>query len=294
MPNILAHKAVLANLSISSWGVRRKEDEVADEVLKSKDATKESGLFTKRLLNKKAMKAIRAVRHSARAYHHMHTAPWMNDGTRILPTALYADYSAQMGKYRDEFDEAVKEFIKLYPTYIEQSRKELGKLFREADYPSAASLKARFAFDIIICNCPDSSDFRANLSDDDLKQIKSDWDRRVNGQMDVVVKDVGERLAEVVQHMVDRLKAYKPGDKKKNKKAEGLFRDSLVTNIRELADLLPAFNMGDDPKLAAIHKAVIEKLCKEDAEVLREDDNVRKVVAKSANDILKQINAFIA
>jgi hypothetical protein len=294
MPNVLAHKALLANLSMSSWGIRRKEDAVADEVLTRNEAQKEFGLFTKRLLNKSAMKALRQVRHSARAYHHMHTAPWMNDGTRILPTALYPEYTKQMGTYKDEFDTAVKEFIKSYPGYIEQAKKELGKLFREADYPSAASLKAKFQFDIIICNCPDSSDFRANLDDHDLKQIKANWDKRLGGQLDAAVKDVGQRLAEVVQHMVDRLKAYKPGDKAKNKKAEGLFRDSLVSNIRELADLIPAFNMADDPKLAAIHKAVIEKLCEHDADALREDDNARKVVAKSADAILKQINAFIA
>lgn len=294
MTNILSKKAVLANLSISTWGVRRFDKEAANEVLDKRGAEHHTGLFTKRLLNKKAMEDIRSVKSAIRNYHNFRTQPWLEDGTRILPTALYLDYAKQMQTYKEEFAQAVAVFVKEYPSYIKQAQKELGSLFNANDYPGQAMVKKRFAFEVVILPCPDTADFRVTMDAGEMATIKADLEARLTAQITVALKDVGERLSSVVGHMAKRLKAYKPADSKKGKKAEGTFRDSLVENVKELAELLPAFNLNGDSKLEAIYKRVLKELCKCDADSLREDDNLRKSVAKAADEILKDVSAFLA
>jgi hypothetical protein len=188
----------------------------------------------------------------------------------------------------------VNKFVKEYPKHIEQAKKELGKLFNEQDYPPATSIRKRFALEVIITPCPDSGDFRADLDPDVLKDIGVKLEKHLEGLLDKAMDDAAHRITDVVGHMVKRLKAYKPANKKKGTKAEGKFHDTLVENIRDLAKLLPTFNLNNDSKLASIHQSIMKELCINDPDTLREDDVVRKKVVKSAEDILKKVQEFLA
>lgn len=294
MVNILSKKAVLAHLAMSSWGVRKFDKDAAEEVLTKHAAEKQTGLFTKRLLNKKAMKEIRSIRSAARTYHKEHTLPWNNDGVRILPTEIYLEYKAEMDKFKNEFTKAVASFIKEYPTYQAQAKKELGSLYNENDYPSAANVRARFGMEVIIDPVPATGDFRAELDPVLIAEVNKDLDTRLNSVLQDALKDAAQRVAETVGHMVERLKAYKPSDKSKGKKVEGKFHDSLVEHVRDLAKLLPAFNLNKDPKLDALQKRIMKELCPHDPEALRDDDALRKKVVKEAEAILKHVSEFIS
>lgn len=294
MVNVLTQKALLVNLSMSSWGVRRFDKNAAEEVLTKHQAVRQSGLFTKRLLNKKAMAAIRTVKGAARSYHNTHTQPWMDNGARILPCTLYLEYGAQMQTFKEEFAAAVKEFVKEYPEYIKQAKKELGTLFNADDYPEPNHVRSRFGFEIAIDPVPDKSDFRADLDPALIAQISKDLDVRLDSILQSTVKDAAARITDTVGHMVERLKVYKPANKKKGSKAEGKFHDSLIEHVRELATLLPAFNLANDPKLDALHKRILKELCPNEPDALREDDALRRKVVKEAEAILKQVSEFMS
>jgi hypothetical protein len=86
--------------------------------------------------------------------------------------------------------------------------------------------------------------------------------------------------------MSEKLREYKGEDRT-------FFTASLVENVRELADLLPAFNLTNDPVFDGFAKRIQRELCAEDAKTLRENDKVREVVQKSADDILRDVTALL-
>jgi hypothetical protein len=91
--------------------------------------------------------------------------------------------------------------------------------------------------------------------------------------------------------MAEKLKAFKPaqgGDR-----AEGIFRDSLVENVRELVAVLPSLNITGDPTLAAV-AARMEALCRDDADELRDNAAARASVAAEADAILADVGQFLA
>jgi hypothetical protein len=92
--------------------------------------------------------------------------------------------------------------------------------------------------------------------------------------------------------MSERLAAYKSSGKR-GEKTEGVFRDSLVENVRELTELLPAFNFNADPAYDALVKRIQKELCVEEAKTLRESEDVRASVKKSADDILKDVESLL-
>jgi hypothetical protein len=103
--------------------------------------------------------------------------------------------------------------------------------------------------------------------------------------------DTKTSLVKVISHMSEKLAAYKNGGH--GKKTEGVFRDSLVENVRELAELLPAFNLTNDPAFDELAKRIQRELCVENADTLRKDDDVRASVQKSADDILKDVESLL-
>jgi len=293
MTNILAKKAVLANLTISRWGARRFVDNVTDEILDKHHAQKDVGLFTKRLLGKPAMAKLNKITAKARIVHSTLTLPWLDAGIRILPTTLYLKYAQEIGKLKNEFEAALNEFIKKYPFYIKQAEEELGGLFNEADYPKVGNIRHRFMFDVAIMPCPDAGDFRITLDKQDMDEIKQDLESRMDGQLREALGDAAQRIVQTVGHMSEKLKSYKPADKKNGNKAEGKFHDSLIEHVRELIELLPAFNLSNDKDFTGIIERIVAQLSAHDADDLREDEALRKKVAKDADSILKDVQDFL-
>jgi len=291
--NILSSKAMLSHLKVSRWGGRLFDKATSAEILAKKRADDDAGVFTQRLIKRQAFVDIQTAEHEARDYHTKHTQPWFDDGPRILPTALYMSYIKAMNDVKANFDQAVEDFLKEYPNHVREAQCSLGDLFNRENYPSVEEMRAKHSIEFIITNCPDTSDFRCDLPQALLDEIKADLEKRLKGQLDHTVVDASERILNVVGRMADRLKAYKPGDREAGVRATGTFRDSLVSNVRELAEILPAFNLRDDNNLSKVISRISKELCEYDADVLREDEQVRATVTKSAEEILASVNGFI-
>ncbi len=291
-PNLLAQKAVLAAVTISMWTARRFDRVITDETNKRHNAEANAGRYNKLLIDKNDLSPLTTIHSAARMRHYMLTQPWLDDGSRLLSSALYMSYADEMRKFKAEFDMAAEKFAHDYPNMIERAKKRLNGMFNVADYPSADAIRQHFNFDIKIMPCPDASDFRVDIAKEHLSAMQSDVEDRMKQALAATTNDIKARIVEVVGHMSERLKAYKPSDG--DNRAEGTFRDSLVENVRELVGLLPAFNLTDDPKLTAICKRMEKELCVEDADTLRTEAKVRQSVTKAADKILTDVAAFMA
>jgi hypothetical protein len=286
----LSEKTVLANFSCSRWGGHRCDKAVSDEIHAMKNAAADTGSYNKRLLPKGATTKIDAAVGAARDFHRSQTMCWLDNGVRILPAVNYMTYAKRMGEHKAAFWEEVEDLLKAYPEHKATAKKRHGKLYVESDYPSVTELREWYKWELTILPFPDSQDFRAEVPD--LKSIQKDLDERIKELYATAVADVGERVVDVVGRMSERLKAFKPGQP--GKRAEGTFKDSLVENVRELADLLPSFNLTNDKKLAGIIAKMKSDLCKHDADLLRDDDRARAKVAASADAVLTAIADYIA
>ena len=114
-------------------------------------------------------------------------------------------------------------------------------------------------------------------------QIQRNNDKRVSE----VTTECFDRAYSVVSNMVERLEAFDP-----DKKGAKLY-DSLVGNVRDIAELLPSLNVGDDPRLEQLAKEIGQRLTETDTDTLKRDEGKRKEVAADAREIMNQIDDFI-
>ena len=292
-PAPLTEKAMLALLSISCWGAKKKAKNVAQEAADKHGSKVDRVTAQKALVAKESLEKIKAIESEAREYHRTHTRPWLDEGSRILPAALFWEYSQKMTTLRQQYEREVSLFLIGYPVLIVEAEADLSGLYDPNDYTSPDKIATRFGFKTSVRPLPSGDDFRVQLGAEEEARIRAQINADLQEGVSVAMKDLWAQVHGAVSHMATKLRAYKPADKDSGTKAEGIFRDSMVDNLREIVGLLPAMNIAGDAQLEALRLELEASLVVHDADTLRESDQLRESVATKAEDILAQMAGYI-
>ncbi len=279
----LSAKAMLVDLDVRCWSAKIVESKVADHVAKTYKASRQAVITHKKLLPPSSFHAaIRSAVTSARALHDHHSLPWTRRGFNILPVANFEQYSEEMRKAVRTFNEAADEFAKRYEGIRQNARKYLGDLFDESNYPSTREVRGLFSMRVHVAPVQQASDFRVNVSQSDLKELRKEIEADVATSITGAVQDLWQRLYDVVAKVTQRLK-----------EPDAVFHASLIGNLEAVCDLLPRLNLTGDKKLDEVRKEIQASLTKILPDTLREDKEERKRVAKKAASIQSKIESIM-
>ncbi len=285
----LTRDAMLVSLRISAWSGRLYDREASDHVAAQHDASTSAGRYNKRLLPKAALAALNATMSEARTLHYSNSLPWDHKGSRLLTVANYERYTEVMDGLRERLVRQRARFIEDYNHYVEQARLDLGKLFRIEEYPSKEDLRDRFSIRYRITPVPDVDHFIARLASDDTERVKRDIEIHIEEQLHDAVGDLYRRLAEAVERVSERLN--EDGDGKPL-----VFRDTMVSNIRDLVDVVPRLNIFGDQRLARLCEEVKDRIAGVEPDSLRPsrtfDPAARARVKRDADALLEQFAGY--
>jgi hypothetical protein len=276
-------RAMLARVTISCWVGRRFDRQVTDDVNARHGAAREAGRFNKHLLGgrKAAPSHARACSAgaAARVEFYAQTLPWADEGWRLLPTANYDTFTDAMRARRLEFERAAETFLREYPALQSRARVLLNGLYREGEYPTVEQLRDRFSIGIEFAPVPAAGDFRLDLPADQLADIERTTASRVARATDDAMRDAWRRLRESVAKA--RAKLAEP---------KAIFRDSLIGNMRSVAEVLARLNVANDPGLEEMRARVAHELAALDPDSLRESPGARRDAVDSADSILARMS----
>jgi hypothetical protein len=289
----ITERAMLLKVTIHQWTARRNDKKISREVADQHGADRSMGAYHKDLVARDSLKEISELSGQIRAAVYRITLPWLDDGSRILPSAFYFSAMEQLKALIHDREAKVEAFLAKWPEVVADAKKRLNGLFDEADYPAPKRLRKLFDVDLAVLPIPSGDDFRVPLGKaDEEAQIKAQVDDRVNQLLAAATRDVWQRIHALVAGMAERLRAYRVDPE--TSKITGIFRDSLVTNIVELIDLLPGLNINNDPELDQMTERLRDGLTVYDAQDLRDDEKARDIVAGRAEKILADIGEFLA
>ncbi len=284
----LSSRAMLCSLSISMWSARKHDPEASEEIAQRHGAQADAGRYHKVLLPKAALAEIQKIVSDARQEHYFMTLPWDDNGYRVLPAAAYMDHTERLRELSNRFSPAVDTLAQQFGQLVEEAKVRLGGLFRPEDYPSSEELRSKFSFETKVMPLPDAGDFRVTLGEEEKNRIKRQITAAVEPSLQVASREVWQGLYEAVSHLADRLHAYKVTDEG----VEHPFRDSVVTNLVKLVDVLPKLNVTGDPELERLAAQVRGSLLVDPKE-LRESELVRSETAKAASAIAAKMAPFL-
>ncbi len=288
MINSIADRAMLVGLRISQFNPTKTDKKISAEVAQTHNSDASMGRYAKSVIAKEAVEKLRKLAGEIRGEHARRTLPWAEDGSRILTSVGYSDYADWMRGANDKWDAEVLRFIGSWDDFVADARVKLNGMFNAADYPSKEELPSKFSFRWTVRPIPVAEDFRVNLAGTEIRAIRDSIEAEGKATIANAMQDVFERMKSVVYSMAERLKAFDP-----NEPGAHPFRDSLVTNIQDLLQVLPALNLTGDARIAKF-TAEMNDLVQFDAKELRDNAWKRNDVAARADAILDQMNQFVA
>jgi hypothetical protein len=270
---------MLVELNISVWTGRKYDKGVSAEIDVQKHATTRAGNYHKKLFaDEPLFDAIGKYAGNARTYHYFGTMPWSDSGLRLLTTAMYFDYHKKITGMAQEFDMLVDNFLVEYDNMVARAQGKLGSLFNHEDYPSKDEVQAKFKFAVKYCPVPDVGDWRVDVGNEAQQQLKESYAEYYKQNLEDAMREPWQRTHDALKSMSDKL----AGDKKQ------IFRDTLVTNVKDMCDLLEKFNITGDAKMRQARMKIEDALLGVTPDALREDDYLRLDTKSKVDALLKE------
>lgn len=281
--NSLSERAMLVSLNIRRWSAALTDKKITLEVA-AKHAVNEkrAGRYRKYAIDTKALtfEAVGTAASALRNKHYFYTLPWSHDGARILPAAMFEQYSQETRALKTLFEKAVEAFLADYPVLKAAARVELNGMYNENDYP--VNMAAKFGVDVKMMNLPDEADFRVSLPDAAMAEIKQGIQTEMAKTLQIAMRDPYERLYEHISRMVARLS-----------EKGGVVRDTLVSGLADLCAVLPGLNLTNDPQLEDLRRRAERMIQNVNPQELRDHPAVRRSVARQATEIQQLMAGFM-
>ncbi|MDN7537054.1 hypothetical protein [Burkholderia cenocepacia] len=273
----LRNSVLLYRPSLSIWTAKRLDKAQSQKVTQDAGATDGSARVHKDLLPDCAeLDDVQKWANSYRTFIYTNTAPWDDSGWRVGNVARHMDFMAESGDRITQGYLLVDALMVAYQRAVAEAQFRLAHLFNPSDYPGDQEVRSKFRFSLDVMPLPAADDFRIVEGVDQAEvdrligDAKAATEQRIAGAMDEAYK----RLHAVVAKMASTLEQY--GDKTVKK-----FNDSLVGNIAELVAVMPALNLTNDPKLAALCDEA-RSLATYSPVDLRKDEHVRTAAITEA------------
>lgn len=285
----ISSSAVLIDLSITTWTGRKLDKRASQDVTAANSAAKGVANVNKRLLGDCAeLDAVQKFAANARSAHYAMTMPWSDLGLRLCPTTKYigADgkqgYMQHMSELQTEFDRLTRAFLEAYDWEVQNAQLKLGSLFNPDDYPTSDSLTNKFRFRFTAIPVPDAGDWRLDINNSAATQLQAEYKKFYDDQLNNAMKDVWSRTHDALSKMCERLDYT-------DDKTRKVFRDSLVTNVKEVIELLDVMNITRDPAMMQAQRQLSDAMLGVTPDALREDNHFRKETRDKVSDIKKII-----
>jgi len=285
---IIQRLAVKARLTIRCFEARKEDKEASEKTTADHGAKKGVASVRKSIISREALKPLTDIRSAARNYHREMTSPWGEGNERILNAVLVQEYKTQMRRFEQEYVMAFNVFKSQYPLIIAREAANLGAMYKITDYPSANELDDKFEFVSQITPIECADDFRVNIAESVLDEIKKEIVEQEKANQANITRDLYDRLHFVINDMVERLSA-KNVDPQTSQVQYKRFSRTAIDNIKRLIEILPRLNINQDPDLFALRDEVAQKFQDLTADDIRENDHLRAKTVADGEKLLKEI-----
>ena len=290
MTKDLAKNAMLISANVINGGLLgERRDATATELVENTFFVTQRRTKTSKWLIDRKHKSVRRCVASAQRIREIiwhHTMPWGHDKMRLVPVKIHAELAGKLETAIADLKDAWDEFIIAYPSLVAASERELGGLFDRSQYPSADRARTLFKVSINYWPLPDPGQFLAEIAKDAADEAKAAIGLEIETRLLEGSQDMLRRARETIETMVSKLEKYVPVFEGK---VEGVFRDSLIDNVRDMAGLIEKLNLTDNREINEIATKML-RLSAHSAQALRDRTSLRVNAVQSGKELLAKLD----
>ena len=280
----IQNDCMIVNLQIGVWLGYKADKEESRKVTEANGADADAARVNKHIIPKEDMKNITAAGNQVRTHFYCNTLPWKDNGDRLLTRKRYMAFIETHEKLVGNFKDAVDEFVDvLYPRAVARAEFRMGTLFKEDDYPQPRDLKRKFYANLDIDAVTMPEMLKGCFDDKEAyEKAKADAEAAMTARTVKAVGSLWGELNGMLSHFANKLSDE-----------NSIFRDSTITNLQELVDMMPDLNFTNDPNLTRIASEIERTLLGYTPKDLRKQDKIRKTAAEDAARILEEMSGFM-
>lgn len=275
----ITSSAMLVELNISVWGAEKVDKRATDDLTTANSAARDAAKVHKNLMSGTSLrKDIADYAAGCRLWHNTKTLAWSDRGPRLLPTSLFMDYKHEANYRQSRFVELTDKFLGEYEHHlVPKAMNNLGALSNPDDYPTVEELRSKFGFKLIFSPVPEAGDFRIDVGNRELAEIKAQYDDALNTRVAEAMRGPWEQLHKMLTGMSDKL-VEKEGTRR--------WHDSFLGNAQEMCAMLTHLNVTKDPELERARQALERALVGFDIDDIKDDEGARASLKKNVDEIL--------
>jgi hypothetical protein len=278
-------RAILVSVHLAKMSGARIDKRITERVKTQEYATGKAGKWSTDLFPNGALEPINAIDGEIRKYFLKQTLPWADSGVRLLPQSRFFDYSNELSNFDILRQQKVDQFFLHYDDHVREAQSKLQGLFRSELYPSEPVARKKFVFTSDVQPVPSSGDFRTDAPKAEMKAMEESLAAKMERAAELAERDLAERLVTPLAKLVEKLNAPTKDGK------SPVFRDTLLTNIRDIVAKIPAFNVTGNPAFDDLHRSMTQPgaLSHFTAGMIRDVPELRKNAAEQAGLFLTKL-----
>lgn len=272
----------IVELSISEWTGRKTDPAIADTTANQchADAGRIKGI--KYLVDRKNLKDIITAKNKIRKYHYSVTLPYDQKGKSIISNEIVLDYIKEVGTLKAEYLKTVDDFLQNYAQLKNDAISDLGSLYQVNDFPDVDELRQSFGVEINFSPLPASGNLIIDIAEDQLNELRKDLDNSVKSALEQAQEELYKKTYTVLNNIVESL-----GNLEKS------FKNTLIFNATDLADIIPKINVTGAPEINTIAGRIKTDIGKYTPEEIRQDRAKREEIKNSADSIKTDVSGLI-
>ena len=223
-----------------------------------------------------ALAELKAYNNAWRSEHKRLTRPWDGD-SRLLPAVLSPQYMNMLSVFKEGYPAVRQAFLEVHPDWKTTAPHRMGALYDANDFPSLAEVAEDLGYDNSMIPLPSAAAFKmlSVITPEVAKEMEESTNSKIAKAFEDGRKQTWTDLITPVEKIVTTLS-----------KDKARIFDSLITNLQDILNLSPAFNLTNDPAMTQFIEEAKANLATVNADDLRADPAIRASTCKKAEDIL--------
>ena len=289
--DVLKNKCLMVRLSRKKINRNKMDKDLGQELRDKKNVTDSAAVrVNKSIFTAESSEKYMKVFNEGSKYFYRVTLPWDDQGWRLLSIDLFKEFTTKFKGFTRDYREAVLDWVENIGQHIEDSKAVLQGAWSQDDYKFISAnglfdrewLLDQFGFEVEFNTVTNGDDLRASLTETDREVIAEQINAQAMAKFAKAQEHIITSLHECIFSIHERLCV---GDQ--------VFRDTLLSNLEDLVDLIPKLNIANDPALNLLASEAKVKLLKWDPQTLRDDPMARKEVSDDAAKILNNMKGII-
>ena len=263
-----------------------KDDRGVEAIASAYNATADVGTFTRRIVPAKYLRPFTQERNKWAKYHRENLVPFERaaKGEGIGKAPVVRDYCNDFRAAERSISSGVDTIMHGFDSMLREVKDFSGNLFVDGEIPGKEEFRASFQFKLIKPRAVENPDDLLDVFDSDFVQdVRDELEKSLK-------KSVTDSLSpsfKALLKMSKSLRDYNPDGGR-----DSAFRKTLVTNVKESAELLSRVNFTDNEMISLIQKEILENLVQFDEQQLKGSAPLRKAIAGKADQILENFEMF--